>query len=217
MSNSANRERVVRSAKLGALMGTLLSAALIAATPAAQAGAQNLKADLGSADLMATPLGLSFAGSKRPWGSSAVLDNPALAQATGVGPQGNLCHFVQTAFRPFNKGEVASGPFKTRVYRNKQLVQHPTFDLQAHEGLTHGAGWYKFDLELPQGKSVIKIVLDSDRVVAESDEGNNVYTVVVDVNFPCGGGIDGFQAELQDHDRPGKGFGKRIKALQRAD
>ena len=159
-------------------------AALLLAAPGASSN--EIKAEIGQADLMATPLGLSFAGSKRPWGSSVVLENPAHAQATGAGPKKNLCHFDPVRFRPFNKGEVASGPFKTKVMRDKTLMQHPTFDLEAHSGLPANSGWYEFDIYLPQGKSTIRIVLDSNKEVAEEDEGNNVYTVDVDVKFPCG-------------------------------
>ena len=183
--------------------------------------ATTVVANLGQADLMATPLGLSFAGGKRSWGSSFSLDNPALAQAKGVGPKGNLCRFEQTAFRPFNKGQVASGPFKTKVLRNKKVVQQPTFNLQAHEGLTHSSGWYKFDLELPQGKSVIKVVLDSNKAVSESDEGNNVYAVTVDVNFPCGGPRPGtlILGTAEEADEPVRKtkIGQRLKNRRQAN
>ena len=212
MKSYPDKGRGARTAKLGALLGSVLAAALLATAPVETASAKDLKVAIGQADLMATPLGLSFAGSKRSWGSTAVLDNPGHAQATGRGPKGDLCLFEPVAFRPFNKGEVDSGQFKTKVLVNKKLAQHPTFDLEAHKGLPHSSGWYKFPLELPSGKSTIKIVLDSNKQVAESDEGNTVYTVNVQVNFPCGGGIGGFQAETQDgDDQRGNRFGKRLK------
>ena len=139
-------------------------------------------------DLMATPLGLSFAGSKRPWGSTAVITNPGHAAKTGVGPQKKHCRFEQVAFRPFNKGDAASGNFKMRVFRDSSLVEQQNFDLASHAGLPSNSGWHKFNLDLPQGRSTIKVALDTGKVVTESDETNNVYTVDVDVKFPCASG-----------------------------
>ena len=167
-------------------------------------------------DLMATPLGLSFAGSKRPWGSTAVITNPGHAAKTGVGPQKKHCRFEQVAFRPFNKGDAASGNFKMRVFRDSSLVEQQNFDLASHAGLPSNSGWHKFDLDLPQGRSTIKVALDTGKVVTESDETNNVYTVDVDVKFPCAsGGTHLGTAAAGDDDDEGGGrkrkFGHRLE------
>lgn len=143
------------------------------------------KADLGQADLMATPLGMSLAGGPRSWGSSVVISNTSHATVKGVGPAGNLCRFWPAAFRPFNKGTVKSGAFAATIYRNNHPIHTANFNLDAKSGLPANSGWYKFNLDLPQGTSTVKLVLDSNSTVAESDENNNVYLLTVTVNFPC--------------------------------
>lgn len=143
-----------------------------------------IKANLGQADLMATNLGMSLAGSINTWGSTVVLNNPASATTKGIGRSKNLCRFKQTAFRPFNKGSLASGNFKATVYRNNKQVKSASFNLKAKSGLP-GTGWYKFDLDLAEGMNTIKVEMDSGKSVAESNENNNTYTLNVNVAFPC--------------------------------
>ncbi|CAN0579299.1 unnamed protein product, partial [Laminaria digitata] len=132
-------------------------------------GPGGLKTDSGQADLMATPLGMSLAGGPRGWGSHVVIDNPAHATVKGIGVAGNLCRFWPAAFRPFNKGTVKSGPFAATIYRDNQPVHSANFDLDPKKGLPSNSGWYRFNLELPQGTSQIKLVLDPKTMVAESD------------------------------------------------
>jgi hypothetical protein len=54
--------------------------------------------------------------------SSKTISNPAMADATKQGPQRNLCSFSPAAYRTFNKGAFAAGPFVTKVYRDNTLV-----------------------------------------------------------------------------------------------
>ena len=175
-----------------------------------------IKAKLGQPDLMATPLGMSLAGGKQPWGSTLVIDNPAHAAEIGVGSKGNLCRFSPARFRPFNKGTEASGPFKVAVRRGGKLVHQAAFELDPQSGLPGNSGWHEFDLDLKQGKNVIKVVLDKDKAVAESDEKNNVYTLTVKVNFPCF--EPGLKTPSAGTKKPGKKFGnkfgKKLKMAQ---
>jgi hypothetical protein len=154
------------------------------------AGPGAKKADLARPDLMATTLGMVVVHGPSPWGSTVALNNPSAATATGVGPNGNLCRFTPIAFRPFNKGTVPSGPFQVAVRRNNQPVHSANFNLAAQTGLPANSGWHTFTLELAQGPNTIKVEFDPSKSVDESDEGNNVYTMTVQVNFPCtAGGI----------------------------
>ena len=132
--------------------------------------------------------GLHFAGSNRPWGSQTVLIEDGVADAIGVGPGGKRCRFQKVGFQPVNDGYAHSGPFKVRIYRSGikmgwKQVDVATFDLQAQTGLP-GDGYHWFDLDLPEGKSQIKVVLDTSKQVPENDE-NNTYIVDVNLLFNC--------------------------------
>jgi len=137
------------------------------------------------ADLIATTPGLIFAGGIRAWGSTVTLNNNLNQVNKGLGPQKNLCRFTQTAFRPSNKGNVATGLFTTKVYRNNQQAHSVNFLLQANSGIPTGDGWYKFNLLLAQGMNTVKVKLDTANSVSESNESNNIYTVKVNVKFSC--------------------------------
>ena len=132
-------------------------------------------------DIMGTTLGFLLGGNN-PWGSTIVIDKPPLAAATGVGAGKNLCRFAQAGYRPFNKGDVATGPFKNRVYRGSQTVNQSLHNL----GPKQTDGWHVFPLELPSGLSVIRVVMDADKQVDESDE-DNTFSVRVNVLLDCGG------------------------------
>jgi len=148
----------------------------------AQPGVKSIS--VGKADLMATTLGLSLAGGVHPWGTTVMLNNPNSAAAKGLGPGANLCRFSQSAYRPFNKGVVASGFFNARVSRNNQQINFSNFNLPANSGLP-GNGWHLFNLDLAQGMNTIQVKLDVNNSVAESNENNNLYHLNVQVNFPC--------------------------------
>lgn len=135
------------------------------------------------ADIMGTTLGFLL-GSHHAWGSTVVIDKPQLVAATGVGPAGNLCRFAQAGYRPFNKGDVATGPFKNRVYRGSQVVDQSVHQLAPKQT----DGWHVFPLELPSGLSTLRVVMDADRQVDESDE-DNTFAVRVNVLLDCGGEV----------------------------
>ncbi|WP_193367181.1 hypothetical protein [Pelagibius marinus] len=134
------------------------------------------------ADIMGTTLGFVLAGGPNPWGSTVVIDKPQLAAATGVGPDRNLCRFTQAGYRPFNKGDVQSGPFKNRVYRGSATIDQSAHNLAPKQT----DGWRSFTLDLPSGLSVIRVVMDADKQVDESDE-DNTFAIRVNVKLDCGG------------------------------
>jgi len=134
------------------------------------------------ADIMATPLGFVLAGGPNPWGSTVVIDKPQLAAATGVGPGHDLCRFNQAGYRSFNKGDIQSGPFKNKVYRGSATVDQSVHDLAPKQT----DGWRTFTLDLPSGLSVIRVVMDADKQVDESDE-DNTFAIRVNVKLDCGG------------------------------
>jgi len=133
-------------------------------------------------DIMATTLGFVLAGSPHPWGSTITVDLPHHASATRAGPNRNLCLFDQAAYRAFNKGYVATGPFVSKVTRNN-LALHAT-------GMTLGPQanqWVVFGIALPEGASTLKVRLDALNQVGESDESNNTPQVTVIVKLDCDG------------------------------
>lgn len=164
----------------------ILSGALVATVIAVgtASAANPIQTELSKPDMMATPLGMSIAGGKKAWGTSFVVSNPGLVTAIGVGLGQNLCRFSPVGLRPFNKGLAPTGNFKMQVYRNNMPVHSAFFTLGPQSGLP-GSGWHNFTLDLPQGSSLIKVVMDPNGAVAESDESNNVYTLKVRVNVPC--------------------------------
>ena len=182
-------------------------------------------------DVMAESTGLFIAGNARYWGTTVILEDPLQASAFGIGPKRDRCRFKHTGFRPFNEGPAHSGPFKAKVFRSRpnagwKLVESATFDLKSGTGLP-GDGWHKFDVELPEGKSTIKVVIDSGEDVVENDE-NNTYLLDVVVKFPCGkGGIGsapksvGSQPEGPDPGsgrpakKPGPKFGTKLKKMKK--
>ena len=138
------------------------------------------------------------------------INNPGHASAIGLGPSSNLCRFSPTSFRPFNKGLAASGWFIAAVYRNNHLIHSANFNLGPQSGLP-GNGWYQFHIDLPQGMSQVKIVMDPNGGISETDESNNVYTLNVNVNIPCA--QPGLGANPGAKAIPGanpRGIGKRV-------
>jgi len=189
----------------------IVSATVLAAVMfAGAANAQIFKNEQPKADLMITTLGLSMAGGPNPSGSTLNINNPAHVNSVGVGPSQNLCRFSPTSFRPFNKGLAASGWFIAAVYRDNHLIHSQNFNLGPQSGLP-GNGWYQFHIDLRQGMNQVKIVMDPNGGISESDESNNVYTLNVNVNVPCT--KPGFNVAPGSKTTPGAsrpGIGKRV-------
>jgi hypothetical protein len=137
-------------------------------------------------DMMLTPLGLSLGSGKHKWGSRSSANHTSNATAVGVGRMRNMCRFDNVAFRPFNKGTAASGPFQIKVDVDGRHVHNTVMQLAPKSGLPANSGWYSINnVLLKQGWNRINIKLDPQRTIAESDESNNDYFVNINVAFPC--------------------------------
>lgn len=147
--------------------------------PAAQgqAAGQNLPpAQVQLPDLTSRPM-VGVAGKPVPWGGTvAIKSDQARARANG------RClvafeHFVR------NAGGAATGAFKRR-WRNDATAGSAS-------GVYQPVAPAKFvrridTLELSPGTNHLRLALDSMNQVAESDEGNNLFDVTVQVAGDCG-------------------------------
>lgn len=165
----------------------------------------------GLPDLIPTTLGFILkSGGPQKWGSSKTISNPAMADATRQGPQRNLCSFSPAAYRTFNKGAFAAGPFVTKVYRDTTLVH--THNVPGGLAAKDYIDWHQFGIQLHEGQNMIKVVFDANKQVSESDEKNG-YWIRVNVQIDCNGdgkaGIGGFKAPDQ---RPQPGTTLKLKS-----
>jgi hypothetical protein len=135
-------------------------------------------------DLIPTTLGFVMKSGPVAWGATEVLDNPAQADATRVGPQKNLCRFFPAAYRTFNKGDGNAGAFVTKTYRDGTLVH--THNVPGGLASKQMIDWHKFTLDLKEGMNVIRVVFDANKQVAETDE-SNTYQIRVNVKLDCDG------------------------------
>ena len=135
-------------------------------------------------DIIPTTLGFVMKSGPVAWGQTAVLDNPAQADATKVGPQKNLCRFFPGAYRTFNKGLGNAGAFVTRTYRDGTLIHSHNVP----GGLAAKAyiDWHKFTVDLKEGMNTLRVVFDANKQVAETDE-SNTYHIRVNVKIDCDG------------------------------
>ncbi|HEY7688527.1 MAG TPA: CARDB domain-containing protein [Dongiaceae bacterium] len=138
----------------------------------------------GLPDLIPTTLGFVMFSPIVPWGSSTTITDPNWASATQQGPQHDLCTFSPVAYRTFNKGAYAAGPFVTKVYRDNALVH--THNVPGGLAAKSGIDWHKFPIQLREGRNVIKVVFDADKQVSEGDE-KNAYSIGVNVKIDCNG------------------------------
>jgi hypothetical protein len=168
---------------------TALSLALGAQSAGAQVqprpqgpGGTVLTSDL--PDLIPTTLGFVMKSGPVAWGATEVLDNPAQADATQVGPQKNLCRFFPAAYRTFNKGDGNAGAFVTKTYRDGTLVH--THAVPGGLASKQMIDWHKFAIDLKEGMNVIRVVFDANKQVAETDE-SNTYQIRVNVKLDCNG------------------------------
>ena len=150
----------------------------------------------GLPDIIPTTLGFILkSGGPLKWGGSRTISNPAMADATMQGPQHNLCSFSPAAYRTFNKGAFAAGPFVTKVYRDNTLVH--THNVPGGLASKDFIDWHQFGIQLHEGQNMIKVVFDANKQISESDEKNGFW-VRVNVQLDCNGdgkaGIGGFTA-----------------------
>ncbi|MFM9845300.1 MAG: CARDB domain-containing protein [Dongiaceae bacterium] len=149
----------------------------------------------GLPDIIPTTLGFVLKSGPLKWGGSSTISNPAMADATMQGPQRNLCSFSPAAYRTFNKGAFAAGPFVTKVYRDNTLVH--THNVPGGLAAKDSIDWHQFGIQLHEGQNMIKVQFDANKQVSESDEKNG-YWIRVNVQIDCNGdgkaGIGGFKA-----------------------
>jgi hypothetical protein len=138
----------------------------------------------GLPNIIPTTMGFIMKSGPVQWGGSATISNPAQADATQQGPQHNLCSFSPAAYRTFNKGAVAAGPFVTKVYRDNALVH--THNVPGGLASKDYIDWHQFPIQLHEGQNVIKVLFDANKQVSESDEKNG-YSIRVHVKIDCDG------------------------------
>lgn len=174
-------------------LAAVAAAAALSLTFGAEAGAQAQPRPQGPAgtmltshlpDLIPTTIGFVIKSGPVAWGATEVLDNPAQADATRVGPQQNLCRFFPAAYRTFNKGDGNAGAFVTKTYRDGTLVH--THNVPGGLASKQMIDWHKFTLDLKEGMNVIRVVFDANKQVAETDESNS-YQIRVNVKIDCNG------------------------------
>ncbi len=135
-------------------------------------------------DITPTTLGFVMKSGPVAWGQTVVLDNPAQADATQVGPQKNLCRFFPGAYRTFNKGLGDAGAFVTKTYRDGTLIH--THNVPGGLASKDFIDWHKFTVDLKEGMNTLRVVFDANKQVAESDE-SNTYHIRVNVKIDCNG------------------------------
>ncbi|MGF1631193.1 MAG: CARDB domain-containing protein [Kiloniellaceae bacterium] len=158
------------------------AAAQVQPRPQGPAGSTVLTSHL--PDIIPTSLGFVMKSGPVSWGATVVLDNPAQADATRVGPQKDLCRFYPAAYRTHNKGDGDAGAFVTKTYVGATLVE--THNVPGGLAAKTGIDWHKFTVDLKEGMNVIRVVFDANKQVAETDE-NNTYSIRVNVKIDCDG------------------------------
>jgi hypothetical protein len=193
--NSLICEEIVMRSSLShrLLAGAAAAAVLSVALGAGGAGAQVQQRPAGPAgstvltshlpDLMPTNLGFLVADFVA-WGSTGVIDKPHLVGATQVGPNKNLCHFPQAAYRTFNKGDGDAGAFVTKTHVGGALAN--THNVPGGLASKDFIDWHKFPINLAEGMNVIRVIFDTNKQVSETDE-NNTFQVRINVKVDCDG------------------------------
>lgn len=135
----------------------------------------------GSVDIVAGSRGFMVA---RPiaWGQSGTVAGSGVSFKAGVGRRGDHCLFRRAAFSLRNLGTAGTGPFTARVFVGREKVHEQVVSLAAGAD----SGWLHLPLELPAGRSRLRVEADALGQVAETDE-HNSFTVDVDVQLDCAG------------------------------
>jgi len=198
--NSHLKDRVA-----GAAAATLLSLSLglLAGGASAQVPAQGPKGGAGvlTPGLPDITTSGGYIGTKK-WtaGGVVVLDDMGPVIATQVGPNKDMCRFVQMDYRPGNQGPTDAGASVAKVYRGATLVNTDNFAA----GYLAAGSWRPFEtwqMDLKEGMNSVRLVLDANKQVSESSE-SNTFGSRIDVKLDCDG--DGFIA--------GKPVGGSLKA-----
>ncbi|GAB4361373.1 MAG: hypothetical protein Kow00114_15870 [Kiloniellaceae bacterium] len=145
-----------------------------------------------------------YIGTKK-WtdGGVVVLDDMGPVIATQVGPNKDMCRFVQMDYQPGNQGVTDAGASVAKVYRGNTVVNTDNFAA----GYLAAGSWRPFEkwqMDLKEGMNSVRLVLDVNKQVAESNE-SNTFGSRIDVRLDCDG--DGFVG--------GKPVGGSLKAKPR--
>ena len=132
-----------------------------------------------------------YIGNKK-WtdGGVVVLDDMGPVIATKVGPNKDMCRFVQMDYQPGNQGVTDAGASVAKVYRGGTVVNTDNFAA----GYLAAGSWRPFEkwqMDLKEGMNSVRLVLDANKQVAESSE-SNTFGSRLDVRLDCDG--DGFVA-----------------------
>ena len=173
------------------LAGAAAAAVLTLALGAGGAGAQVQQRPAGPAGVLTNGLAdlrVSagfFEGQSWLAGGVLVVNNAAVADATQVGPKKNLCRFNQFDYQPSNGGNGDAGPSVSKVFRSGTLIHSHAFaagDLPANTN----TNFQIFDLELEEGMNTLRVVMDANKQVPESNE-NNTFVAKINVKVDCDG------------------------------
>lgn len=167
----------------------IAAATVFALSFAAQAGtAVRAAGDLsvGKPDITVSS---GFIGGK-DWtkGGVVVVDNAGHLIATQVGPKKDMCRFVQMDYQPGNQGNSDAGASVAKVYRGGTVVHTENFAA----GYLAANSWrpfVKWQMDLKEGMNSVRVVMDANKQVAESNE-NNTFSSRLNVQFDCDG--DGY-------------------------
>jgi hypothetical protein len=119
-------------------------------------------------------------------GGVVVLDNMGFVIATQVGPKKNMCRFKQMDYQPGNQGVTdAASPSQAKVYRGSTVVNTDNF-AAGYFGAGSWRPFEKWQMDLPEGKTKVRVVVDVNKQVAESNE-NNTFGSTIDVKLDCDG------------------------------
>ena len=119
-------------------------------------------------------------------GGTVVLDDMGPVIATQVGPKKNLCRFVQMDYQPGNQGPTAAaGPSVAKVYRGSTVVNTDAFPA-GYFGANSWRPFEKWQMDLEEGMNTVRVVLDANKQIAESNE-NNTFVAKLNVKLDCDG------------------------------
>lgn len=127
-------------------------------------------------DLVSTK-GIAIGGKSAAWGGSIALKTAdAFLQSNGK------CAF-NVSYDVGNNGAAPAGPaFVNRIYSGTTVISQQS-GLSVDAGKTRQVNTQAY---LVPGASAVRLVLDADNNIAESNEGNNITEVKVTLDSQCG-------------------------------
>lgn len=172
----------------------LAAATVLALSLAALAGgaaAQSTRDTIGNKTpgLPDVTVSVGYIGNKK-WtdGGVVVLDDIGPVIATQVGPNKDMCRFVQMDYQPGNQGATDAGASTAKVYRGGTVVNTDNFAA----GYLAAGSWRPFEkwqMDLKEGMTSVRVVMDANKQVSESNE-NNTFGSRLNVKLDCNG--DGY-------------------------